>query len=168
MQRYNPKYVLQTVKQAPKVMIWGAITAQRCCGLWFMPVNTTINARVYMSIVQEKLRVFMDITNTNVLQHDGAPCHTAKVVSKWLRDEGIEVVGPWPGSSPDLNPIKNYWDRVKDRVSRLNPTSDDDLIEKIKVVWTQEISPDYLTKLVHSMPKRLEASITAKGGHTKY
>ena len=31
--RYDPKFVLPTVKNCPKVMIWGAITAHKRCGL---------------------------------------------------------------------------------------------------------------------------------------
>lgn len=166
--RYNPKYVLPTVKQPPKLMIWGAITAQHRCGLWFMPPNTTINGQVYLTILQEKLRIFMDITNTNCFQHDGAPCHRSKLVSNWLRNEGVEVLGPWPGNSPDLNPIENAWDFMKNCVSKLEPTSIDDLQQKIKLVWTQQIPREYLQKLIHSMPARLEACLRAKGGHTRY
>lgn len=167
-QRYNPKYVLPTVKQAPKVMIWGAITANMRCGLWFMPANTTINARVYLDVLQQKLPIFRNITRTTIFQHDGAPCHTAKLVSKWLYDNGIEVLGPWPGNSPDLNPIENCWNYLKDRVARLNPSSIDDLKHKIKLVWTQEIKQEYLKKLIHSMPRRLQACLKANGAHSKY
>ena len=80
-QRYNPKYLLLTVKHCPKIMIWGAIIANQSGGLWFMPLNTTINSHIYLDILQEKLKLFINITNTNKFQHDGAPCHRAKLVS---------------------------------------------------------------------------------------
>ena len=160
--------MLQTVKQAPKVMIWGAITANMRCGLWFMPANSTITGRVYLEILQEKVPIFMNISQSTIFQHDGAPCHTSKLVSKWLHENGIEVLGPWPGNSPDLNPIENCWNYLKDRVARLKPVSIDDLQHKIKMVWTQDITPEYLKKLIHSMPNRLQACLKANGGPINY
>ena len=66
---------------------------------WFMPPSTTINSHVYLDILQEKLKLFMNITNSNKFQHDGAPCHRAKLVSSWLRENGVDVIGTWPGNS---------------------------------------------------------------------
>src|SRR6218665_1929361 len=36
-QRYNPKYVIPTVKQASKIMVWGALSGAGWAGLWIMP-----------------------------------------------------------------------------------------------------------------------------------
>src|SRR6218665_304998 len=36
-QRYNPKYVIPTVKQAPKVMVWGAVAGVGMAGVWITP-----------------------------------------------------------------------------------------------------------------------------------
>ena len=149
-------------------MIWGAITANQSGGLWFMPPNTTINSHVYLDILQEKLKLFMNITNTNKFQHEGAPCHRAKLVSSWLRENGVDVIGPWPGNSPDLNLIENCWNYLKNEVQKLRPSSSDDLQEKIKQVWTKLMTPEYLRKLIHSMPTRLANCLKAQGHHTKY
>ena len=46
----------------------------------------------------------MEIKRCSHFQHDGAPCHQTKAVKKWLGEAGIEILGPWPGNSPDLNP----------------------------------------------------------------
>lgn len=40
-------------------------------------------------------------------QHDGAP-----VISKWLWEQSIKILGPWPGNCPDLNPIENWLEEV--------------------------------------------------------
>lgn len=167
-QRYNERYVVPTVKNAPKVMIWGAISANGRCGLWFMPEGTTINGPVYLGILQEKLLNFMNITQCDTFQQDGAPCHQTKAVKKWLEESHIKLLGPWPGNSPDLNPIENCWMLVKKKVSEMNPTSISSLKEAIKTVWVKEISNEYCEKLIYSMPDRIQSVLKNKGKHTKY
>lgn len=85
-----------------------------------------------------------------------------------MKRQNIATIGPWPGSSPDLNIIENCWAVIKKKVSALRPTSVKDLINKFKVVWCQEISSDYCKKLAHSMPQRIAAVLEARGGPTKY
>ena len=92
-------------KKLPKNHDLGATTVIKRCSLWFMPPNTIINGYVYLEIVQEKLE---SITNTHKFQHNRAPCHRIKLVSKvWFHENGIEVVSPWSGNSPNLNLIEN-------------------------------------------------------------
>ena len=167
-QRFNVSYVIPTVKSSHKLMIWGGICSKGRCGLWFMPNNITINGNVYLSILQEKVPAFINIHSLSVFQHDGAPCHQTKAVSAWLRQQRIEILGPWPGNSPDLNPIENCWKILKDKVAKLHPTSSDDLRQKVMEVWTQEINPEFCLKLVSSMPTRIKAVLKAKGMLTKY
>ena len=38
----------------------------------------------------------------------------------------------------------------------------------IKEVWIKEISGEYCESLIYSMPRRLQAVVDARGGHTKY
>lgn len=167
-ERYNSRYTVARVKHSPQVMIWGAITGLGSCGLWFLPQGETINATVYLSILQEKVPIFKELHNCTHFQQDGAPCHTARMVKNWLNSQGINCIDPWPGSSPDLNPIENCWAILKKKVAAHRPTSLPDLIQTIKQVWCTEITPEYCTQLLHSMPKRLAAVLAAKGGATKY
>lgn len=149
-------------------MVWGCFAGTGRGALWFMPKNTTINGTVYLSILLEKLSQHMNILGCTVFQQDGAPCHRAAIVTRWLRQQGIETLEPWPGSSPDLNPIENLWMYLKQKVSELNVTSEQELIKAIKEIWVKEVTVQYCDSLVKSMPDRIKAVLKNKGRHTKY
>lgn len=166
--RLNSRYTIPRVKMSPSTMVWGTISSSGRGSLWFMPPNSTITAAVYLDLLKEKLQDALRRWNCTYFQQDGAPAHTARSVRSWLNNEGIQLLTPWPGNSPDLNPIENCWAVVKKKVSQHNPTSLTDLQEKIKLVWCTEITREYCAALIESMPRRLAAVIAAKGGSTKY
>ena len=64
--RYDSKYMVTCVKQAPKVMVWGSVSAFGRGGLWIMPHDTTINGAVCLQVLKDKLPAFMDIHKTTV------------------------------------------------------------------------------------------------------
>lgn len=162
------RYIITTVRQAPTIMVWGSFSGNGRAGLYFLPKNTSVNAQKYISVLEEKLLLNMQVHNCSVFQHDGAPCHRAATVTKWLKDHQVAVLGPWPGSSPDLNPIENLWHFMKRKVAEKNPSSEKELISAIKHVWVTEITPDYCRNLARSMPDRIKAVLANKGGHTRY
>ena len=57
---------------------------------------------------------------------------------------------------------------MKNKVSEKQPTSGAELAKVIREVWVKEISKEYCQSLIDSMPRRIEAVIKNKGGHTKY
>ena len=75
---------------------------------------------------------------------------------------------PWPGNSPDLNPIENAWNHIKNKLQDMEVTSVDSLKEAIKQVWVRDLDVSYWRKLVESMPRRMELVIAAEGNTTKY
>lgn len=123
---------------------------------------------MYISILDDNLLNFREIQQVQYFQHDGTPCHTAKLVTKWLEDNNIPMIVPWPGSSPDLNPIENLWVQMKRKVAAHNPTSAQHLKEVIKAVWVRETSLESCKILARSMPGRIESVLAAKGYHSKY
>ena len=69
---------------------------------------------------------------------------------------------------PAFMPRLNCWVILKKKVAKLNPTSYKDLVDKVKLVWVQQITKEYCNGLVESMPRRIHAVLAAKGGCTKY
>jgi transposase len=72
--------------------------------------------------------------STHFLQ-DGAPCHASKHVKNFLEDKPVEVID-WPGNSPDLNPIENCWNYMKEKLKSKDTGSLPKLINEIKLLWT--------------------------------
>lgn len=168
-QRFSPKYTVKTVRSAASVMIWGAISMDGRCGLHFIPRGSTLKARDYLAIIQEKVLQFMALRGTSILQQDGAPCHNAKLVKHWIDEQDEwQLLEGWPGNSPDLNPIENCWVKVKKCVDKHSCSSYEELIDVVKRVWIHEITPDYCRKLIESMPQRLLACMKNKGSFIKY
>ena len=73
----------------------------------------------------------------------------------------------WPAQSPDMNPIENLWDELGRRLDGHMPQNKGQLWEVVKDEW-YKISTEVTKKLVESMPRRLQAVIDARGGHTHY
>ena len=167
-ERYNPRFVVPTVKNSPSIMVWGAISAEGRGGLHIMPSGQSVNAQYYLKILQEKLMPWLSIRNCTIFQHDGAPCHQAKLVKNWLNQKRITILSPWPGSSPDLNPIENCWVRLKRCVAMDNPTSAEGLKQSIRNAWCQQITSEYCSNLIESMPRRIMAVLAAGGKSTRY
>ena len=166
--RYDPSNCVATVKHSPSIMVWGSFSASGRGNLWFLPQNTTMRAANYRTVLQERLLPMMNIRQTSIFMHDGAPCHTAKSVKRWLQGQSVTVLSPWLGNSPDLNPLENLWYILKRRVAQYNPTSLQHLRQIIRDVWCREIDPEMCKRLVHSMPKRVRQVLKNKGGPTKY
>ena len=162
-ERFSPKYCQKTVKHAPHWMIWGSFSAKGRGNLYFLPKNRTMTAQQYEDVLQGRLKTMMTVQSCTLFMHDGAPCHQAKRIKTWLDNQRISVLGPWPGQSPDLNPIENLWTVLKRKVSNMKPTALLKLRDAILKVWCTEIDPALCKKLVHSVPGRIAAVLKNKG-----
>lgn len=75
----------------------------------------------------------------------------------------------WPSMSPDINPIENLWNQLKDKLHEAYERAStlDELFDLVKASWGA-IDVQRLQTLIDRMPNRCAAVIKAKGWATKY
>jgi DDE superfamily endonuclease/Transposase len=168
---YHPDCVNPRTKSKSSWMFWGCFFGStKGPGVFWEKSWGSINAERY---IQHTLpHVYAMITANPGLRfmQDGASSHTAKKTTKALRQYEIISI-QWPALSPDLNPIENLWNTMKDNLQRehghvLKPTRDQ-LRAWIMEAWNS-IRDDQLKALIESMPYRCQAVIDANGGHTRF
>ena len=129
-----------------------------------------MNGARYLQLIDEKLEFFMRQHGTSHFLQDGAPCHRAKVVTKWFADRPNIQLIKWPGNSPDLNPIENVWSWMKSQLyEETNCTNMEQWKQAIMRLWTVRMADsDYLRGLVESMPRRMQEVIKREENMIKY
>ena len=106
-----------------------------------------------------------------ILMQDSAPAHRGRVLDE-LAGAGIELM-EWPPFSPDLNPIENVWNIMKDKIQfyfpelnrRRLPVSRIHAI--VQASWDL-IADEHLTPLLASMHSRCQAVLDVNWGHTRF
>jgi transposase len=127
-------------------------------------VNKTTYCQHIIPVIKNELERFVG----GILMDDNAPGHAAAVSRERLSQLGIERL-PWPPASPDLNPIENIWQVMKQKLRRYDPpiTTIQQLQEAVQKEW-DAIDWVQILRLIETMPERIKAVIAAKGGHTKW
>ena len=101
---------------------------------------------------------------------DGASTHTANYTTQVLKDKGLyNYLFPWVAKSPDLNLIEGVWRIIKARINQRSPRPNRNELmgAAIREEW-EAINTTELEGLLAGMPNRVQAVLTAHGGHTKY
>ncbi|KAL1917119.1 uncharacterized protein VTP21DRAFT_4775 [Calcarisporiella thermophila] len=151
-------------------MAWSCVTSQGVGNL--SRIDGGLDSVLYMNILNEDYLEFLDyygIKKSQVIfQHDNDPKHTSNVTREWLRNKRIDVL-EWPSQSPDLNRMEHMWSELKRRLSYFQrlPKNKNELWERVEKEW-ESIDVEFVSKLYASMPERVRAVYSAKGGHTKY
>jgi hypothetical protein len=98
---------------------------------------------------------------------DSALVHRALLPNQWREAHGMKKLA-WPANSPDLNPIENLWKILKDHIQNKSiPKNKEGLVESLQRAW-KWVSIDMLDVLISTMPHRMNAVISAKGGSTRW
>ena len=152
------------------LMVWG-------CMLWdgigyACRIDGRMDAELYVKILDEDLQASLNYYGKTVediiFQQDGDSKHRSGKARTWFEENDFKVLS-WPAQSPDLNPIEHLWDHLKRKLGGYErpPSGILELWERVEEEWNK-IEPEVCQNLIESMPRRVEAVLKAKGGHTKY
>ena len=168
----SSNHVIQRAKHPQKVMIWGSMSHAGMGRIYV--VEGYMNSSQYMKVLRSRLIPQMNAwgRESAIFQQDSAPCHTSRIVKQFFNDHSINVL-PWPGNSPDMNPIETIWAILKRRLQQTTFTSKPALINAILDYTTRDTDfkrqLDLTCKrLIESMPERVRHLKKAKGGHTRF
>ena len=91
-------------------------------------LKTKVNAAVYKNMLENRVIPALKESGATfpIFMQDNASCHKAKLVINYLSDQRVGVMD-WPAQSPDMNPIKNLWKTVSEKVKARNPNNVEDL-----------------------------------------
>ena len=134
-EEFDPQCLKKTVKFPQKIMVWGAISIHGTGRLHI--VSGTMNTQKYISVLQTRLLPQINDWQCEsdwIFQQDSAPCRTAKAVKSWIAKNNVQVL-PWAGNSPDMNPIENLWELLKEEIHSVPITTKTALIERLIHVW---------------------------------
>jgi transposase len=164
----DPRYTRKENERLEgKVSLWGCICSK---GLGHAELyDDSFNARRYQSILQLNL-----VRSAHQFwprgqwwfQQDNASQHKATTSREWFHNHGIDVID-WPAWSPDLNPIEEFWNDLKQRVYKRHPKSMDELERFITEEWAAT-DLNFIAHICRNMPHRLQAVIDNNGHKIPY
>ena len=130
-----------------------------------------ITAKSYVQMLEEEFfGQYEDwsVSGNYIFMHDNAPLHHKWSTSEYLKSKNIEVL-EWPPLSPDLNPIKNLWGMLSQKVYQGGKSyqTSTELWEALVHTW-MEIPLAFFQNLYNSMSNRMINVLENKGGKTKY
>ena len=160
--------IVPTKANNVKVNMWGCITSNFWY-LFLLPKKTTDGAIYYNLLKLTFLPAIREKYSDFVFMQDGASIHNQ--AKQLLIDENVPTLD-WPARSPDLNPIENVWGLMQKLVNKWivekkAPTNRTQLFSLCKKAFNT-VCKKHLKALFESVPKRIEKTIEANGGHTKY
>ena len=169
-ERLTSREVQGTVKFGGSLMVWGCIWWNGVGVL--SEVEGRMDAEQYVTTLEGALLQSMKDSGIPaddvIFQQDNDPKHTSRRAQIWFEEQDIKLLD-WPAQSPDLSPIGHTWGHLKRCLSGYEraPTGVHQLWDRVVVEWGR-ISVEECQKWIESMPRRIQAVIKAKGGHTKY
>ena len=169
-QRLLKSCVGRASKSGPSVHVWGSLGWRGVGPL--RRVHGTLNAARYQQTIifdieQLGERLARKGPQKFTFQQDKAPAHFALSTRNFLEQKGVRLL-PWPGNSPDLNPVEHAWAYVSRLLSNLlTLKTDEQAWEAIQNAWAS-IPLKVIRNWIASLPRRVRAVIDSDGDFTRY
>lgn len=146
-----------------------AICRGRKSALAFLPKNwrAATLVEVFDSEIYPSLRWRNTRAQKNQLIRDNDGRHQAKVWRDYEEQRQLRPLLPWPGLSPDFNPIENCFSWMKDYVEKRLPSTARELRQAVCDAW-RELPVEMTVHLFDSMSKRMHEALDRDGGRTHY
>lgn len=163
----------QRRQNVPNFQIWAAVGYNFKSPLIFFPKTNPdddsrnpggfrLNAQSYVRRCLSKVSVYL-AQNDVVFMQDGARCHWAKTVIRYLEGKGIEYMEGYPSNSPDLNPIESIWALLDKMIAeRLVEQTEEALIAAARSAW-DELDQETINAHVMSFRSKCRR-LVASGG----
>lgn len=158
-------------------MFWGSFYGDQKgpCLFWEKEWGT-INSERYTDRIVPLIDGMVTLARRSdqhiIVIQDGAPSHRNLLTIEELHERDIYPIDR-PPYSPDLNPIEQLWDWMKDWIGERylrafdRILSYDQLREVVRAAW-DAIPESFLSQQIDLMQARCQAVIQAKGSHTPY
>jgi len=182
----RPKSFWVPQKKFPiKIMVWGAVAmdGRKTDLVFFSKKNgsldgTTYREKVLKPATRQIKRLSKRSLKGQCFMQDGAPCHTTRQNMKFLKKTfGCRFMSrfsakyggliDWPPNSPDLSVLDfSIWSLVKQYVyASPMPNNEEELVDKIKSVWDEKITPEYIRSCAEEFVRRLRQCVADEGSN---
>ena len=122
-------------------------------------IEGKINAEKYIEMIKEYIEPELEASEVPMIfMQDNAPCHKARVVMDYLRENNIKTLD-WPPQSPGLNPIEHIWAYSYNGF----PKNKAELVERVFDIW-ENLDKGLLTSLTNHAMRRFHGVVEKKGG----
>lgn len=165
--RLDRKHLVPRVKfGGGGVMYWGCVS-------WSGPgplvaIDGALDGETYAEMLEQNIPGVIRNLNVQTLKfiEDHAPIHRTQhviQVKQRLNMRDLDL----PPNSPDINVIENVWSIWKTKVAERGPNTRDELRTIAAQEW-RNLPVETIRCLIRSMPDRLGAIVSSRGGNTKY
>jgi len=168
---YHPDCVEPCVRRRIGWMYWGCISGLygKGVGLFWKKSWGSINSKSYCERVVPLIAEYFQQHPGLQFQQDNASGHASQYTKEHFALHGIQPIF-WPANSPDLNPIEDLWDWMKDWIQDHDSQVHRNykrLQTAVNAAW-EAIPYEKIFDLIKGMKDRCQAVIDANGGETKY
>lgn len=168
---FHPNCVQHKWQRRIGWMFWGCISRKygKGRGLFWEKEWGTITTKTYCEYTIPALLNYLFNHPGLSYQQDGGAGHNAVATLALLASWGVVPIF-WPPFSPDLSPIEDIWDRLKDILQEIDPEvhrNSRRLREAVLRAW-ERITDEEVRERIRTMHQRCLDVIAANGMETKW